>query len=114
MKKLLCIAICVVMVQQLVLAQSSKTETTSFWVAGVCGRCETTIESAMDTKGVVSADYDLDKELLTITYKPAKITLDNIHHMLNEVGYDTDKSKCSDEQYARVHHCCKYRELSKH
>jgi mercuric ion binding protein len=88
--------------------------TTSFWVAGVCGMCEKTIESAMDTKGILQADFSLSNNLLTITYKPTKISEAQIHALLNEAGYDTEKSTCTEEQYARVHGCCKYRELEKH
>ena len=114
MKKIFFLTILFAMAFQCISAQSKKAETTAFWVAGICGRCESSIESAMDTKGVISADYDLDKEILTITYKPAKITLEQIHQLLNEIGYDTAKSKCTEEQYGRVHGCCKYREQSKH
>ena len=76
--------------------------------------CEKAIETAMDTKGVLKADFDLSKNQLTITYKPSKISEAQIHSLLNEAGYDTEKSTCSKEQYARVHGCCKYRELEKH
>jgi copper chaperone CopZ len=95
-------------------AQQKKVETTTFWVAGVCGMCEETIEKTLDTKGVVQAGYVLATNQLTVTYKTKKINLDQIHHLLNEAGYDTEKSICSDEQYGRVHGCCKYRELDKH
>ncbi|MEN9639880.1 MAG: hypothetical protein RLZZ262_1749 [Bacteroidota bacterium] len=114
MKKYLIITISVMLIQSLGFSQSKKVETTTFWVAGVCGRCESVIESTLDTRGVLSVDYDLDKNVLTITYKPGKITLEQIHHLLNEAGYDTEASKCTDEQYARVHKCCKYREMEKH
>lgn len=114
MKKIFFTVVCAVLLQCIGFAQNKKTETVSFWVAGVCGRCETVIESTLDTRGVVSADYDLEKEMLTITYKSDKITLAQIHAMLNEVGYDTAASKCTDEQYARIHHCCRYREMEKH
>lgn len=95
-------------------AQSPKTVTSTFWVAGVCGLCEETIEKTMDTKGVVVADYDLATNKLTVTYKPKKISEETLHKLLNEAGYDTEKSTCSDQQYSRVHECCKYRELEKH
>jgi copper chaperone CopZ len=88
--------------------------TASFWVAGVCGMCEQTIESTLDTKGILKADFSLSNNMLTVTYKPRKISEDQIHALLNEAGYDTQKSTCSEEQYARVHGCCKYRELEKH
>ncbi|MFM7234156.1 MAG: heavy-metal-associated domain-containing protein [Flavobacteriales bacterium] len=93
---------------------AQKPVTTTFWVAGVCGMCEKSIESAMDTKGIVKADFSLDNNMLTVTFKPNKINEQEIHALLNEAGYDTEKSICSEEQYARVHGCCKYRELEKH
>ena len=92
----------------------NKPVTTSFWVAGVCGMCEQTIEATLDTKGVIKADFSLSNNLLTVTYKPKKISEQQLHVLLNEAGYDTEKSTCTDEQYARVHGCCKYRELEKH
>ena len=91
-----------------------KTMETQFWVAGVCGMCEKSVESALDTKGILKADFQLTDNMLTVTYKPTKITEAQIHALLNEVGYDTEKSTCTEEQYARVHGCCKYRELEKH
>ena len=88
--------------------------TTTFWVAGVCGMCEQTIEAALDAKGILKADFQLSDNLLTVTYKPSKISEAQIHSLLNEAGYDTEKSTCTEAQYARVHGCCKYRELEKH
>jgi copper chaperone CopZ len=96
------------------LAQTPRTITTSFNVSGICGLCETTIEKAMDVKGVVVADFNLENNVLTVTYKPKKITEDQLHALLNEVGYDTEKSKATEEQYAKTHDCCKYREQEKH
>mgnify|MGYP003862932125 CR=1 FL=1 len=94
--------------------KKEKPVTVKFHVSGVCGMCESTIEKAMDVRGVIHADYNLEAHQLEVTYKPSKITEDEIHKLLNEVGYDTEKSICTDEQYARTHHCCKYRELSDH
>lgn len=95
-------------------AQDKKTITTKFWVAGVCGMCEQTIEKTMDTKGVITADYDLQSNMLTVTFNSKKITEDKLHKLLNDAGYDTEKSICTEEQYSRVHGCCQYRELEKH
>ncbi len=95
-------------------AQSKKTEEVSFWVAGVCGMCEKTIENALDVKGVITADYDLETHQVHVVYRPAKITVDQMHVLINAAGYDTEKSACTVEQYNRVHGCCKYRELKNH
>jgi copper chaperone CopZ len=91
-----------------------KTMETQFWVAGVCGMCEKAIENALDTKGVVFADYDLSSHQIKVIYKPSKITDSKLHQLLNEAGYDTEKSTATDEQYSRVHGCCKYRSLDDH
>jgi len=91
-----------------------KTMETQFWVAGVCGMCEKTIENALDVKGVVFVDYDLSSHQIKVIYKPFKITDSKLHQLLNEAGYDTEKSTATDEQYSRVHGCCQYRSLENH
>jgi len=90
-------------------AQAQKTIETSFRVDAVCEMCEARIEKAVDVKGVKSADYDLETHTLSIAYSPKTITEGQIHALLNEVGHDTEKSTCTDEQYDRLHGCCKYR-----
>ena len=91
-----------------------KVKTVRFGVASVCGTCEQTIEKAMDAKGIVAADYNLETKILEVTFRPAKIKETDLHKLLNEVGYDTDQSKATDEQYSKVHHCCKYRDMEDH
>jgi copper chaperone CopZ len=91
-------------------AQKQKPVTTSFWVAGACDMCKTTIESAVDVKGVLTASYDLANHRLTLTYKPDKISIDAIHNRIHEAGYDTENGNCTEAQYNRVHQCCKYRD----
>jgi periplasmic mercuric ion binding protein len=92
----------------------NKAEEVSFWVAGVCGMCEKTIENALDVKGVIVADYDLENHKVKVIYKPAKISVDKMHQLINAVGYDTEKSAATEEQYSKVHGCCKYRSLDNH
>jgi copper chaperone CopZ len=76
--------------------------------------CEKTIESALDAKGIIAAEFDLEKNIATVTYKPAKISEEQIHKLITARGYDTDKFKATDEEYSRTHDCCKYREQEKH
>ncbi|MFM7106831.1 MAG: heavy-metal-associated domain-containing protein [Flavobacteriales bacterium] len=95
-------------------SQDKEPITIKFHVESVCGMCETAIERALDAKGIIAGDYDLESTMATVTYKPWKITEPEIHALINAVGYDTEKSKCTDEQYSKVHGCCKYRELTKH
>ena len=82
----------------------------TLWVNGLCGMCEERIEKAMDTKGVITADYDHHTKLLALVYNKKKISEDKIHALINAVGHDTEKSKAPDDVYASIHGCCKYRE----
>jgi mercuric ion binding protein len=113
-KAFILLLICTLSVSAFSQKTDNKPVTATFWVAGVCGMCEKSIEGTLDTKGILKADFQLTDNMLTVTYKPTKITEAQIHALLNEVGYDTEKSTCTEEQYARVHGCCKYRELEKH
>jgi mercuric ion binding protein len=97
-----------------IFGQEQKTRTIEFHVESVCAMCEKSIENALDARGIISGDYNLETQLATVIFKPWKISESEIHTLINEAGYDTDKSRCTDEQYSRVHGCCKYRELQKH
>ena len=52
MKNIFVLALC--MLSFGAFAQKTKNTTANFWVAGACGMCETTIEKAVDLKGVVA------------------------------------------------------------
>ena len=82
----------------------------TFGVSGLCGMCENRIEEAYDQKGIVVADYDLDTHTLHVVYKSKKWDEEHLHKLATLVGHDTDKYKASDEEYANIHGCCKYRE----
>jgi hypothetical protein len=90
--------------------QKQKPVTTSFEVMGVCDMCTKRILGAVDVKGVKNAEYNLSQHLLTITYLPEKISLEQIHYNLNQVGHDTSMSKAPDDKYNKIHGCCNYRE----
>ena len=97
------------LISSLTYAQSNKPVTVDLTVGGTCKMCKERIESTVDVKGVKFSEYTLATHNLEITYVPSKITEDQIHAMLNAVGHDTNKSKASDEQYDKIHSCCKYR-----
>jgi copper chaperone CopZ len=94
--------------------ESKKPVSITFRVEGICGMCEKSIESALDVKGIVAADYNLNTNIATVTYKPSKISEEQIHKLVTARGYDTDKYKATDEEYEKTHDCCKYREQEKH
>lgn len=90
-------------------AGNKATETT-IWVDGVCDMCKERIELAVDVKGVKFAEYDLKTKELKIVFNEKKISLKEIHELIAKAGHDTKEVKATDEAYANVHGCCKYRE----
>ena len=84
-----------------------------FGVSAVCSMCEDRIEAAYDVKGIVMADYDLNKKKLHIVYKTNVFTdILDVHRIAANAGHDTDKIKATNEAYSSLHHCCKYREAT--
>lgn len=90
------------------LAQNSnKTET--FKVHGNCGMCKKTIESSLKKKdGIVSKQWDVNTKMLTVTYDPSKITIQQIGEKVADVGYDNQYAVASDAKYSSLHGCCQY------
>lgn len=114
MKKYILLTLTLLVVSAGMAQKAPQTKEIEFWVAGVCGMCEKTIENAVDVKGIVFGDYNLETHKLKLVYKPKKITEQKIHQLINQAGYDTEISVATDEQYNRVHGCCKYRSLEDH
>ena len=90
-------------------AQTAEKKTETFKVYGNCDMCKETIEGALKKKdGVLKKDWNTKTKMITVTYDPAKITLQQIHQKIADAGYDTDKAKAKDETYNKLHSCCKY------
>lgn len=89
--------------------KKSKVVETEFTVSGICGMCEDRIVNALSVKGVKFVSWDLETKVCKVIYKDSKIDESRLHELLNEAGHDTQQRKASDEEYAGVHNCCKYR-----
>ncbi len=82
----------------------------TFNVNGVCGMCESRIEKAYDLPGILNADWDLETKQLTVAYKTKFFSVEALHAIAANAGHDTDIAKASEETYAGLHGCCKYRD----
>ena len=83
-----------------------KTETFKVW--GKCDMCKTRIEKTVKAEGATSANWDPKTEMLTVTFDPAKSTVDGLGKKLASVGHDTEKYKAPDDVYAKLPACCHY------
>lgn len=91
-------------------AQSAKVVKADIKVYGNCGMCKTRIQKALDRTGIKTATWDSKTKNLSVVYNTEKITEDQIHKLIAEVGHDTDKVKAKDETYAKLPFCCLYRD----
>ena len=92
----------------LVTTASAQTKTESFKVSGNCGMCKTKIEKAAKEAGAKSADWNAEKQELTVTFKSSSTNTAKIQESIAKVGYDNAGAKATNEAYDKLHGCCKY------
>ncbi len=81
----------------------------SFGVRGNCGMCKNTIEkAAKEVEGVASANWDVDKKKIDVSFDDTKTDAMAIHTAIAASGYDTEKVAGSEEAYKDLPGCCKY------
>jgi periplasmic mercuric ion binding protein len=83
-----------------------KTETFKVW--GNCDMCKARIEKAVKAEGATSADWSTKTKLLTVTFDPAKTSVDALSKKLATVGHDTEKYRADDKAYKALDACCQY------
>ncbi|MBU2928282.1 heavy-metal-associated domain-containing protein [Winogradskyella psychrotolerans] len=81
----------------------------SFGVRGNCGMCKNTIEKAANgVEGVASANWDVDKKKIDVSFDDSKTDAMAIHKAIATSGYDTEKVASNEEAYNGLPSCCKY------
>lgn len=89
----------------------NKNAKASVEVDGVCMMCKERIEKAcFKTKGVKSADWNVQTHELKLIYDERKTDLKTIQQNIAAVGHDTKEFKATDEAYNSVNPCCLYRD----
>ncbi len=78
-------------------------------VNGNCEQCKKRIEkAAFSVAGVKSAEWQIDSHILHLIINEEKCSLADVKKALAKVGHDTEDVKASDEDYQKLHTCCKY------
>ena len=109
MKKLIIIAL--LLTGTVSFAQNKNTKAV-IEVDGVCLMCKSRIEKAcLSTKGVKSANWDVNTHKLKLFFDENKTNLKTIQSKIAAVGHDTQDIKATSEAYEAIHACCKYRDL---
>jgi copper chaperone CopZ len=97
-----------ILIAQTTTGTSGKQKTETFKVWGNCNMCKTRIEKAVKAEGAASADWNTKTKLLTVTFDPAKTSVDAFSKKLATVGHDTEKYRADDKAYDALDSCCKY------
>ncbi len=109
MKKIILLAVVVIM--SISSYAQDKNAKATIEVDGVCMMCKERIEKAsIKTKGVKSAVWNVKTHELSLIYDERKTDLNTIQEEIAAAGHDTKEITATDEAYATVHPCCKYRE----
>jgi len=83
--------------------------TKTYKVDGNCGMCKKRIEEAAFVKGVKRAEWDKEKHLLTVTYKPSKTDDDAILKSVAKAGHSSEKMEATEADYKKLPECCHYK-----
>ena len=95
--------------------KKSKNKKVEVEVNGNCSMCEKRIEkAAFSVKGVKSAEWHADHQDLHLIIDENKCSVLDVEKAIAKVGHDTKDVKATDEDYDKVHGCCKYRTQEKH
>lgn len=94
--------------------QTKSVITQTLSVKGNCNQCKERIESAVDVKGVKYAEWNKKTKILTITYKPSVVTLDELKNNILKAGHDVDALKADEDAYNKLPECCKYKDVAPH
>ncbi len=87
------------------------TMTTKFKVGGNCNMCKKRIETAAKIDGVISAEWDKETHILTVSFDEKVVKPRQIHQAIVAVGHDTELLRADDAVYDKLHECCHYDRL---
>ncbi len=58
------------------------------------------------TKGVTSVNLDIESQVLTVTFKTKKNSVENIREIISDIGYDADDVEADKEAHYKLPECC--------
>lgn len=84
-----------------------KVQTEFISTSSQCDACKERIEGKLNyTKGIKSAELDLETNKIEVKFSTKKINLLEIKQILNQLGYDANESKAKKEDVEKLPKCC--------
>lgn len=89
--------------------EKSKNKKCEIDVRGNCEMCKKRIEkAAYSVKGVKMANWDVEKEVLSLVINEEKTDLMTVQKKIAAAGHTTKEVVVKQEVYNNLHACCKY------
>lgn len=105
--KSLILSVAFVLIATFSFGQSKKIAEVQFQTSAKCGMCKQRIERDLGlTKGVESAELDLETKIVSVKYKTKKTTSEDIQTAITMIGYDADKMVADQKSHDRLPGCC--------
>jgi len=77
---------------------------------GLC--CKERIEEEMQfTRGVTAVDFNIESQLLTVTFKKKKTDADKLRKVISLLGYNADDVKANKKAHDNLPSCCQHLEF---
>jgi mercuric ion binding protein len=80
----------------------------------VANCCKDRIEEEMQfTKGVTAVNLNIESQVLTVTFKTKKNSVENIRKIISSIGYDADDVRANESAHNALPNCCQSLDFSK-
>lgn len=89
----------------------AKNITKTITVKGECDKCKDKIETALDIPGISFAEWNKETRILTVRYNDNKVSENDIHTTISNLGYATGKMAANKESQQKLADCCKPKEV---
>jgi outer membrane receptor for ferrienterochelin and colicins len=94
-------------------AQIRNQITENFTVKGNCGECKERIEAAVNQENVAEGKYNIDSQILALTYNKLLTSPEKVLQKVAAVGHDNQLFQAEDVVYNALPACCMYDRVSK-
>jgi len=84
----------------------AKNITTQFEVKANCEICKEKIETTLDIPGITHANWNKETKILTVRYNDKKVSIEDIHNLISDIGYSTDKVSANLKSQSELMKCC--------
>ena len=80
----------------------------------VANCCKDRIEEEMQfTKGVTAVNLNIESQVLTVTFKTKKNSVENIRKIISNLGYNADDVKANESAHNALPNCCQSLDFAK-